>query len=352
MRASQWRDAAPAADADLREARAVLGLRLGVVLGDLHPADGLARGLHRPAAAGLLARRTRPAAEGAAQPRPAARAPRAFETDEAPDGRDSAAAWLTRKRYRVVVAPTGTTIGLAPSAGYLREAGNLLFHLSVLIVLVGFALGGLWGFKGGVIVVTKDGFANTLSQYDDFRAGALFDPADARRPSTSPSTTSTSPSSARAARPGWRTSSPPTSPTGPRPSAADRDQQHLGQPPARHRRHRRVPAQPRLRAAHHRAQRRRQHRVLRAGGVPARGQHLPLLRGGEGPRRRHQASGPTQIGLEGEFYPTYAFTKAQRTVLGLPRRQEPRDLDARLDRATSASTTARRSRSTRWRRRT
>ena len=64
--------------------------------------------------------------------------------------------------------------------GYLREAGNLLFHLSVLVVLVGFAVGGLFGFKGGVIVVTKDGFANTLSQYDDFRAGSLFDPAEAR----------------------------------------------------------------------------------------------------------------------------------------------------------------------------
>ena len=62
--------------------------------------------------------------------------------------------------------------------GYLREAGNLLFHLSVLVVLVGFAVGGLLGFKGGVIVVTEDGFANTLSQYDDFRAGSLFDPAE------------------------------------------------------------------------------------------------------------------------------------------------------------------------------
>ena len=48
----------------------------------------------------------------------------------------------------------------------------------MLIVLVGFAVGALWGFKGGVIVVAKDGFANTLSQYDDFRAGAFFDPAD------------------------------------------------------------------------------------------------------------------------------------------------------------------------------
>ena len=53
-----------------------------------------------------------------------------------------------------------------------------------------------------------------------------------------------------------------------------------------------------------------QRRLLRAGGVPARGQHLPLLRGGEGARRR-AGRGATQLGLEGEFYPTYGFTKAR-----------------------------------------
>jgi len=102
---------------------------------------------------------------------------RSFETDEAPDEvLERAEAGLRKRRYRV---STSTTDGGAVSAerGYLREAGNLLFHLSVLVVLVGFAVGGLFGFKGGVIVVTKDGFANTLSQYDDFRAGSLFDPA-------------------------------------------------------------------------------------------------------------------------------------------------------------------------------
>ena len=80
--------------------------------------------------------------------------------------------------FRVARRPSEPTHGLGAEQGYLREAGNLLFHLSVLVVLVGFAVGGLWGFKGGVIVVTEDGFANTLSQYDDFRAGALFDPAE------------------------------------------------------------------------------------------------------------------------------------------------------------------------------
>ncbi len=91
----------------------------------------------------------------------------------------TATAWLKKKRYRVMVSTRSTTEGgdvVRAERGYLREAGNLLFHLSVLIVLVGFALGGLFGFKGGVIVVSGDGFANTLSQYDDFRAGAFFNP--------------------------------------------------------------------------------------------------------------------------------------------------------------------------------
>ena len=94
------------------------------------------------------------------------------ETDESSLGR--AEAWLRQKRYRVDV----TADSVSAERGYLREAGNLLFHLSVLIVLVGFAMGSLWGYKGGAIVVADDGFANTLSQYDDFRAGLFFDPED------------------------------------------------------------------------------------------------------------------------------------------------------------------------------
>ncbi len=104
----------------------------------------------------------------------------AGSTDDEQTAIDTAAAWLKRKRYRVVVSTSSTDEGDTVSAerGYLREAGNLMFHVSVLIVLVGFAIGGLLGFKGGVIVVTRDGFANTLSQYDDFRAGAFFEPSE------------------------------------------------------------------------------------------------------------------------------------------------------------------------------
>ncbi|QBR92520.1 cytochrome c biogenesis protein ResB [Nocardioides euryhalodurans] len=58
--------------------------------------------------------------------------------------------------------------------GYLREAGNLLFHVSVLVVLVGFAMGGLFGYQGGVILVVGNGMSNNLTQYDDFDPGSLF----------------------------------------------------------------------------------------------------------------------------------------------------------------------------------
>jgi cytochrome c biogenesis protein len=113
-------------------------------------------------------------------PKNLSRLPQYRELDADDTTLETAAAWLKRKRYRVVVS-TGSTSGepvVSAERGYLREAGNLLFHLSVLIVLVGFALGGLFGYKGGVLVVAKDGFANTLSQYDDFRAGAFFNADD------------------------------------------------------------------------------------------------------------------------------------------------------------------------------
>lgn len=85
---------------------------------------------------------------------------------------DEVAKELRKRRYRVDVHEDS----VAAERGYLREAGNLLFHVSILIVLVGFAIGSLWGYRGGVIVVTGEGFANTLSQYDDFQGGRLFAP--------------------------------------------------------------------------------------------------------------------------------------------------------------------------------
>jgi cytochrome c biogenesis protein len=100
-----------------------------------------------------------------------------YRTDAEPDAVLAAArARLRRRGYRLRGVDGDDTAATAVSAerGYLREVGNLVFHLAVLIVLVGFALGGLFGYKGGVILVTGTPFANNPTQYDDFVPGSLF----------------------------------------------------------------------------------------------------------------------------------------------------------------------------------
>lgn len=97
-----------------------------------------------------------------------------YTTDESPEEvLARARAVLARKGYRLRPADDGDD-AISAERGYLREAGNLVFHLSVLVVLVGFALGGMFGYKGGVIVIQGDTFSNNLTQYDDFVPGSLF----------------------------------------------------------------------------------------------------------------------------------------------------------------------------------
>jgi cytochrome c biogenesis protein len=76
----------------------------------------------------------------------------------------------------VSVAKTGDSI--AAEAGQLRETGNLIFHLAVVVVLVAVAVGSLFGYRATVIVPEGSGFANTVIQYDGLTGGALFDASD------------------------------------------------------------------------------------------------------------------------------------------------------------------------------
>lgn len=97
-----------------------------------------------------------------------------YTTRERPEDVLAAAREVLRgRRYRLRPGD-GRDGAVSAERGYLREAGNLLFHLSVLVVLVGFAVGGLFGYKGSVLLVVGNGFANNLTQYDDFAPGDLF----------------------------------------------------------------------------------------------------------------------------------------------------------------------------------
>ena len=62
--------------------------------------------------------------------------------------------------------------------GYLREAGNLLFHLALLGVLVSVALGGLFGYKADRLLVQGSSFEDTQSALDEFYPGRFVTAAD------------------------------------------------------------------------------------------------------------------------------------------------------------------------------
>jgi cytochrome c biogenesis protein len=62
--------------------------------------------------------------------------------------------------------------------GYLREVGNLLFHLSLLGVLLSIAAGGLFGYKADKLLVEGQSFADTTSALDEFHPGRLVSGSD------------------------------------------------------------------------------------------------------------------------------------------------------------------------------
>jgi len=65
---------------------------------------------------------------------------------------------------------------LSAERGYLRETGNLVFHLSLVLLLIGIAVGAFRGFTGTVLVVEGRGFANTVALFDDVQPGRSFSP--------------------------------------------------------------------------------------------------------------------------------------------------------------------------------
>lgn len=92
---------------------------------------------------------------------------------------EAAEEFLRGRRWRVRTGetPAESSGWVAAEKGYLRETGNLVFHLSLLFILLAVALGGLLGWKGNVIIREGEGFSNTLTQYDAWGGGRLVDPS-------------------------------------------------------------------------------------------------------------------------------------------------------------------------------
>jgi cytochrome c biogenesis protein len=88
---------------------------------------------------------------------------------------EDAAVMLRRRGYRVDVRTAGTDHpSVGGERGYAKELGNLVFHVSLIGVLVSVAVGGLFGYSGQKIIVEGETFVNTLVGYDNFTPGGNF----------------------------------------------------------------------------------------------------------------------------------------------------------------------------------
>ncbi|MDT5011934.1 MAG: cytochrome c biosis protein [Mycobacterium sp.] len=81
-------------------------------------------------------------------------------------------------RWRRVIRRTDDITEISAEKGYLREFGNLVFHFSLLGLLVAVAAGKLFGYEGNVIVIADGGpgfCSASPAAFDSFRAGNTVD---------------------------------------------------------------------------------------------------------------------------------------------------------------------------------
>lgn len=82
---------------------------------------------------------------------------------------------LLRKQGYRTRAFDGATASVSAERGYLRETGNLVFHASLVGILVAVGIGGGFGYSGQRVVVEGQNFVNVLADYDSFNPGRFFD---------------------------------------------------------------------------------------------------------------------------------------------------------------------------------
>ena len=75
---------------------------------------------------------------------------------------DLVEAKLRKMRFRI----RRDSNSISAEKGYARESGNLLFHLSLVLILIAVGVGSLFGSKGDAIVNVGDRFINTPTSYD------------------------------------------------------------------------------------------------------------------------------------------------------------------------------------------
>jgi cytochrome c biogenesis protein len=118
-------------------------------------------------------------AQPVAAPRNLARLPKHHEAEVAADA-DTVVADVTQRLrgWRRATRKDGDTTEISAEKGYFREFGNIVFHFSLLGLLVAVAAGKMFGYEGNVIVIADGGpgfCSASPAAFDSFRAGNTVD---------------------------------------------------------------------------------------------------------------------------------------------------------------------------------
>ena len=112
-------------------------------------------------------------------PRNLARLPKHAAATIAGEPDQLAATMADRLRgWRKVTRSAGGDIEISAEKGYLREFGNLVFHFSLVGLLVAVAVGKLFGYEGNVVVIADGGpgfCSASPAAFDSFRVGNTVD---------------------------------------------------------------------------------------------------------------------------------------------------------------------------------
>lgn len=115
-------------------------------------------------------------------PRNLARLPKhaSARIDAEPDQLNALANRVTGvlRGWRTAIRHEGEDVEVSAEKGYLREFGNIVFHFSLLGLLVAVAVGKLFGYEGNVIVIADSGpgfCSASPAAFDSFRAGNTVD---------------------------------------------------------------------------------------------------------------------------------------------------------------------------------
>ncbi len=94
---------------------------------------------------------------------------------QASDAIALAASQLRRGGYRVERDDSRGTWSVSAERGYLRETGNLVFHIALVGVLIAVGFGGGFAYTAQRVVVEGTTFVNTLTDYSSFNPGRFVD---------------------------------------------------------------------------------------------------------------------------------------------------------------------------------